>query len=223
MERLGRVPRTRHALGRFHVLAEWFRRRPSIRIGGAVCAVALAISGLFGGLNPVPLADRVNRVEPGREVIVQPFALTVERAVAVDELDGVAMPLVVGRHLMVVSLNVENLSDRSVRSVLLLPTSRALSYQDRSLVVLDDRLAPEAAMLYDVDTDTAVSFLSPGLSYRLAAVWEFGGPVPDRLPIGLAELTLRGGSASPDVLEWEDAQESATVTLPVHDSTSEST
>lgn len=207
----------------YHVAGTWFRGHPSMRIGGAIGVVALGVSGLFGGLDPVPLTARVDRVEPGREVTVRPFALTVKRAVAVDEIDGVARPLVVGRHLMVVSLDVENLSDRSVRSVLLLPTSRAMSYQDRSLVVLDDRLAPSTARLYDVDSDTAVSFLSPGLSYRLAVVWEFAGPVPDRLPIGFAELTLRGGSVSPDVLEWEDAEESATMTMPVQDNTSKST
>jgi len=61
--------------------------------------------------------------------------------------------------------------------------------------------------VYDADSNVAVSVLSPGLTYRLALVWEFGGPVPERLPLGLAKLTLRGVTISPDDLEWQDPAE----------------
>jgi hypothetical protein len=206
---------------RSEAVAGWFRGSPATRIGGPAAAVLLGVSGLFGGLDHVPLAERVDAVKSGTEVTVQPFALTWKRAVAVDEIAGVARPLTAGHHLMVVLLDARNLSARSVRSLLLLPLSRANSFRDRNVVVLDDRLAPSTATLYDADTDAVVNVLSPGLTYRLAIVWEFGGAVPDRLPLGLAELTLRGGSVSPDVLEWEDPDEAATVTLPVVDGTAE--
>lgn len=206
---------------RSEAVAGWFRGSPATRIGGPVAAALLGVSGLFGGLDHVPLAERVDAVKPGREVTVQPFALTWKRAVAVDEIAGVVRPLTAGHHLMVVLLEARNLSGRSVRSLLLLPLPRAESFRDRNVVVLDDRLAPRTATVYDADTDTVVNVLSPGLTYRLAIVWEFGGAVPDRLPLGLAALTLRGGSVSPDVLEWEDPDEAATVTLPVIDGTSE--
>lgn len=92
------------------VLTQWFSASPTTRVGGPVAALLLGVSGLFGGLNPAPLADRVDEVKPGAEVTVQPFALTVKQAVAVDEIEGVVRPLTTGNHLMTVLLYAENLS-----------------------------------------------------------------------------------------------------------------
>jgi hypothetical protein len=130
-----------------------------------------------------------------------------------------ASPRAAGNHLIVVLLDAENLSRESVGSHLLSPVSREKSYLNRNLVVLDDRLAPESPSVYDADSKVAVSALSPGLTYRLALVWEFSGTLPERLPLGLAELTLRGETISPDELAWQDPEETATVTLPVEDRT----
>jgi len=197
------------------VIARWVLASPAKRVGGPVAALLLGVSGLAGGLNPVPLADRVAEVKPGTEVTVQPFALTLKRAVVVAEIDGVISPRTTGNHLMIIVVEAENLSKQSVGSELLLPVSRAKSYLNRNLVVLDDRLNPGAPSVYDADSDAAVSVLSPGLTYHLAVVWEFSGAVPDRLPLGLATLTLRGETISPDVLAWQDPVEAATLTLPV--------
>ncbi|HEX2285716.1 MAG TPA: hypothetical protein VHI10_12985 [Mycobacterium sp.] len=201
------------------VVARWLQASPATRVGGPVAALLLGVSGLFGGLDPVPLADRVGEVKPGTEVTVPPFALTVKRAVAVDQVEGVATPPMTGNHLMMVLLDAENLSDESLGSYLLSPVSRERSFLNRNLVVLDDRLAPETPSVYDADSNVAVSLLSPGLTYRLAVVWEFSGPVPERLPLGLAKLTRRGVTISPDELAWQDPEEAATLTLPVEDRT----
>ena len=192
---------------------------PAMRVGAPIAALVLGVSGLFGGLDHVPLADRVDDVEPGTEVTVQPFTLTINQAVAVDRIGDVVSPLTPGNHLMVVLVDAENQGKKSVSSTLLGPVSRAESYQNRNLVVLDDRLSPTNSTVYDADSNVAVSVLSPGLTYRLALVWEFGGPVPERLPLGLAKLTLRGVTISPDDLEWQDPAEAATLTLPVGDTT----
>jgi hypothetical protein len=90
---------------------------------------------------------------------------------------------------------------------------------NRNLVVLDDRLNPATPSVYDADSNIAVSMLSPGLTYHLAVVWEFSGPLPQQLRLGLAELTLRGETISPDELAWHDPDEAATMTLPVADAT----
>ena len=201
------------------VVTQWFLASPARRVGGSIAIVLLGASGVFGGLNHVSLADRVDEVKPGTEIIVQPFALTVTRAVAVDQIEGVISPRATGNHLMVVLLEAENLSKESQGSYLLSPVSREKSYMNRNLVVLDDRLAPDAASVYDADSNVAVSLLSPALTYRLAVVWEFSGPVPERLPLGLSRLTLRGETISPDELAWQDPAEAATVTLPVQDTT----
>jgi hypothetical protein len=201
------------------VVTRWLTASPTTRVGGPVAALLLGVSGLFGGLDHVPLADRVGEVQPGSEITLQPFALTLKRAVVVDEIDGVISPLTAGNHVMMVLLDAENLSNESLGSYLLSPVSRAKSYLDRNLVVLDDRLSPDSSQVYDADSNAVVSLLSPGLTYHLAVVWEFGGAVPERLSLGLAKLTLRGNTISPDVLEWQDPEEAATLTLQVQDRT----
>jgi hypothetical protein len=201
------------------VVTRWLSASPATRVGGPVAALLLGVSGLFGGLDRVPLTERVDEVKPGTEVTVAPFALTLERAVVVDQIEDVVSPNTPGNHLMVILLDAENLSNDSLGSHLLSPVSRAKSYLNRNLVVLDDRLNPDAPSVYDADSNVAISLLSPGLTYHLAVVWEFGGPVPQRLPLGLARLTLRGETISPDVLAWQDPEEAATITLPVQDNT----
>jgi hypothetical protein len=207
-----------HPVSARQTVTRWLSASPATRVGGPLAALLLGVSGLFGGLDHVPLADRVDEVTPGTEVTVQPFALTLKQAVAADEIDGVT-PLTAGNHLMAIELDAKNLSNESLGSYLLSPVSREKSYMPRNLVVLDDRLAPDSPAVYEADSDVTVSLLSPGLTYRLAVVWEFGGAVPDRLRLGLARLTLRGNTISPDVFEWQDPEEAATVTLPVQDRT----
>jgi hypothetical protein len=159
------------------VVTRWLAASPATRVGGPVAALLLGVSGLFGGLDHVPLADRVGDVKPGAEVTVQPFALTLKRAVVVDEIEGVVSPVTPGNHLMTVLLDAENLSKESLGTYLLSPVSRAKSYMNRNLVVLDDRLSPDSTSVYDADSNAVVSLLSPGLTYHLAVVWEFGGAV----------------------------------------------
>jgi hypothetical protein len=172
---------------------------------------------------PGALRDRLDEVEPGTPVTVEPFTLTLKQAIALDELDGAVSPRTPGNHLMVVLVDAENRSATSLGTYLLTPVPRAKSFMNRNLVVLDDRLAPQTASVYDADSDVPVGQMSPGLTYRLALVWEFGGPVPADLPLGLAELTLRGTTIDPGELLWQDPEEAALVTLPVHDLTGRST
>jgi hypothetical protein len=139
---------------------------PATRVGLPIAALLLGVSGLFGGLDHVPLADRVDDVEPGTEVTVEPFTLTIKQAVAVDQIGDVVSPLTPGNRLIMVLVDAENQSKESVGSTLLAPVSRAESYQNRNLVVLDDRLSPPTPTVYDADSNVAVSVLSPGLTYR---------------------------------------------------------
>jgi hypothetical protein len=89
------------------VFTRWLLASPAIRVGSPVAALLLGVSGLFGGLDPIPLADRVGEVKPGTEVTAQPFALTLERAVVVDQIEDVINPLTTGNHLIVVLLDAD--------------------------------------------------------------------------------------------------------------------
>ncbi|SEH77181.1 hypothetical protein SAMN04489835_3938 [Mycolicibacterium rutilum] len=205
------------------ILGGWVAANPAARGGGLIAAVLLAVSGLFGGLDRAKVADRVDDVAPNSAVTVQPFTLTFKQAVALDEIEDVTTPRTPGNHLMVLLLDAENLTDASVGAYLLSPVPRAKSFMNRNVVVLDDRLSPDLVTVYDAESHIPLTQLSPGLTYRLAVVWEFGGAVPDRLPLGLAALTLRGNTISPDDLGWQNPAEAAMLTLAVNDLTSDRT
>lgn len=195
------------------------RAQPRSRLTAAAGAVVLAVSAPFGGLGQVPLDERVRAAEPGEAVDAAPFRLTFQEALAVDEVPDVVTPDVEGNHLMVVLAEVTNDSDSWVYANLLSPVPRS-SPQSRVIVVLDDDLAPTGfASTYHAEDDTRFSTVNPGLTYDVAIVWEFAGAVPDELPLGIATLTLRPSTISPDVLEWTDPAEAATLTLPVEDRT----
>lgn len=202
------------------IARQWLMQSPTTRVGGGLALVLLGISGLFGGLEPARTADRVREVQPDSAIAATPFTLTFADAVAVDEFANNIRPRTPGNHLMVVRLAADNTANEAVGSNFLIPVARSRAYLNRNLVVLDDRLAPEAASVYEAQSDLPVSVLNPGLHYRLELVWEFTGDVPDALHLGLSTLTLRGETVSPDVLSWQDPQELATVTVPVRDNTS---
>lgn len=195
------------------------RAQPRSRLTAAAGALVLAVSAPFGGLGRVPLDERVEAVEPGETLDAAPFRLVLERAVAVDELPDVVTPDVEGNHLMVVVAEVTNVTDAWVYANLLSPVPRS-SPQSRSIVVLDEGLAPIGfPSTYHAEDDTRFSTVNPGLGHDVVIVWEFAGAVPDELSLGIATLTERPSTISPDVLEWTDPAEAATVTLPVEDRT----
>jgi hypothetical protein len=202
-------------------VGEWFLEKPATRIGIPAAAVLLAVFGLFGGLRPVLLVDRVQDVAPGTELALDPFQVTVKQAVAVNEVKGLLRPTTAGNHLMVVLVDAENRSDGSVGSSLLTPNSPDKSFLNRTFTVIDGRLAPDTATVYDADSNVPVSVLNPGLPYRLALVWEFAGPVPERLELGLSTMAWKGSSISPDELEWRDAVGTAKTAVPVKNNTGE--
>lgn len=201
------------------IARHWLMQSPTTRVGGGLALVLLGFSGLFGGLDPVRLADRVREVQPDSNIAATPFTLTFAEAAAVDEFATYIRPRTPGNHLMVVRLTADNTADEAVGSSFLTPVPRSRAYLNRNLVVLDDRLAPAAASVYEAQSDLPVSVLNPGLRYHLELVWEFTGNVPDKLHLGLSALTLRGETISPDVLSWQDPTELATVTVPVRDDT----
>lgn len=197
----------------------WLRTSATTHFGVLAAGLLLAASGLSGGLDAVPLATRVGEVRPGAQIAAAPFTLTAKRAVVVDEIAGLPRPRVLANHLAVVLVDAENVGTESVPARLLSPVASKQSFQNRTLAVLDDHLLPGIATVYDADSNVVVNTINPGLTYRLALVWEFGGAVPEQLRIGVAKLTLRGLTIAPSVFEWQDPQEAATVTLPVWDKT----
>ena len=139
-----------------NALSRWARVDPVLRIGVPVLAVLLAVAGLFGGLDRVAITEQVDDVGVGVAIPAAPFTLTFRGAIAANAFEGAPRPSSEHGQLMVVLVDAENRSEAGVGSHLLVPVSRAKSFLDRNIVILDDRLITTPPSVYEVDTMTGV-------------------------------------------------------------------
>lgn len=170
----------------------------------------LGASALFGGLDeaePVPIAElKVAETHRGA-----PFTITVERAVIVDEIDGVARPTAADGRLLLVLATIENTS----RAPLPTPMdslrvggleSISSAVPARSINVLDD--------------DSIVHRLQPRVETTVVYIWDIAaGELADgdELRVGLFDLRF---VETRDIVisdAWQDPALAAIVTVPVDD------
>lgn len=195
--------------------------------------VAVAVSAPFGGLDRAHGVDsKTEHVQPGTPVAAAPFKLVVTGASAVDKLtktvaDGTVEPLLApsgaGNHVMALRVSATNESARPVEAALLSARPSKGGLHNEVVYVLSDASPLDAsgmASVYDADDATDVRLLNPGVTYHLVLAWEYAGPVPATLDIGLARLSYDPDLVSKDVLTWQHPAPLAQVTVPVKDRTS---
>jgi hypothetical protein len=170
----------------------------------------LAASALFGGLD-----DAEPPAIPDLEVAERhdgaPLAITVERAVVVDEIAGVAKPVDDGGRLLLVVATAENTSAAPVLAPvdsLRVGGLDSVSSEDpaRSINVLDD--------------DSTVHRLQPRVPTRLVFIWDVSAAEladGDELRVGLFDLTFVETRDIVINAAWQDPALAAVVTVPVED------
>ena len=94
----------------------WARKAPAKRVGTPVGAVALAISGAFGGWAPVQTS--YDEATFGEAVETGPLDVSVERIRAIDTMSPFASPDE-GNRLLVVVATVRNPTDEPVHHITL--------------------------------------------------------------------------------------------------------
>ncbi len=136
-------------------------RRSRVQQGGALAAVALAVTAPFGGLDRVA-PESAARLDTGQAFALGPYDVTVQRVVSTPELEPIRSPETPGNRILSVVMTVENVTDRAEPFVLL---TDALTVSGAGVVPGD----AELALLSD---GTSPSWLNPGMSQEVALVLE---------------------------------------------------
>ena len=194
---------------------KWIRaagdRVPTSWFTGIATGAFLVATAAFGGLataaaeGPVPL-------DAGEEHRNDQLALTVQRAVLIDELGEAGVTVEPGQRVLAVIVDAEN------RWTQPLPTGRGNSVSDS--VALADRPGHQPDGVARLDDSTILPWLQPGVPATLVLAWavdrtEYADG--EELRVVLNDETLFTGSFVLSGQSWEDPEPAALVTVPITD------
>lgn len=173
--------------------------------------VFLAATAGFGGLATVA-AKPIPEISAGDEHVSDQFAVTVERAVLIDDLPEVGVDVELWERALVVVVSAENRWTEPLRTTGDSSLSAVLRVRE-----LGDR-PPDAVARFD-DTTTS-PWLQPGVPADLAVVWVVpAGRYSDGedLSVELRDAELHTGSFVTAGQSWVDPVLAAHVSVPVTD------
>lgn len=164
--------------------------------------VAGAVAALVG-ISPFGAWNKVEaQAEPltaGTPVEVGPFEVTIEKAATADEL-GYLVPEP-GNQMLAVVANVTNTGEvpeyssqigeaiPAPENVGIIPTGEAPDGADPSASPSPDETELPSASVVNIEDGTSISILNPGLTYRVALIWEQSGTFSgDEIPLRIMEL-----------------------------------
>lgn len=184
------------------------------RVAAGVVAALVAMSP-FGAWSEVEA--QADPITTGTPIEVGPFEVTVEKAATADEL-GYLVPKP-GNHMLAVVANVTNTGEVPEYSVTLgdaIPAPEnvgvipeapfeelgAVTDADAATEPTSDGAAPSAdpsaspdepklprASIFNIKDGTSIRIFNPGLTYRVALVWEQSGKFSgDAIPLEMVEL-----------------------------------
>jgi hypothetical protein len=189
-----------------------FLQKPLTWIGVGVAAVALAVAGLFGGLEERRDAAAVPPVAVGEAVDAGPWRISIERAFTIDELDGEYLSDEVANHWFGVVATVTVIDEQP-------NSSFRYSLQLSDIDGLARNAGGDVIGLTVVRLDDASDLvLNPGVTERVVYLWEQAktADVPAEATVQMIEPNRRRDSFS-GTLEWfyDELAVVAAATVPV--------
>jgi hypothetical protein len=185
-------------------------RVPTRWFAGIATALFLASTAAFGGLATAAPAP-ITALEPGDEHRSDQRALTVQRAVLVDEFPEAGVLAEDGERVLALVLSVENSWDEPLAAS---PGSSVID----SIAVEGLSAPPDSVARYDDATINPV--LQPGVPAQIVLAWAVDAQAfadARRLTVTLNDMTLHTGSFVANGQWWTDPVASATVTVAVDD------
>ena len=190
----------------------WLRaasdRVPTRWFAGIATGVFLVATAAFGGLAAASEPE-VTTLEPGDEHRNDQLAITVERAVLLDEFPEAGVSVEDGERVLAVQVAVENTWTQP-----LAPTDLA------DALNVDELAGAPADSVARYDDATLNPRLQPGVPAELVLTWAVDADAfedESDLHITLNDLTLYTGSFIADGQWWTDPVPAATVTVAVED------
>lgn len=192
-------------------LARTWDRIPTGWFAGILTAAFLAVTAAFGGLAQAAVPP-LPELEPGDTHVNDQFALTVERAVLIDELPEAGITVEPGQRVLAVVLTAENVWDRA------LPSEGSSGL--RAGVRVAELGHEPATAIARFDDTTFSPYLQPRVPAELVLTWAVDrGALTDgdEIEIVLRDLTLRKGQLVTSGEYWETPVTAATMMLGVTD------
>lgn len=192
-------------------LARTWDRIPTGWFAGILTATFLAVTAAFGGLAQAAVPP-LPELEPGETHVNDQFALTVERAVLIDELPEAGITVEPDQRVLAVVLTAENVWNRA------LPSEGSSGL--RAGVRIGELGDEPAAAVARFDDTTFSPYLQPRVPAELVLTWAVdrdalaGG---DEIEIVLRDLSLRKGELVVAGEYWETPITAATMTLELTD------
>ncbi|MGP3533914.1 hypothetical protein ACTU3I_03890 [Microbacterium sp. RD1] len=187
-------------------------RVPTTWFAGIATALFLAATAAFGGLSDVPVAA-LPELEAGARHDSEQVALTVERAVLIDEFPEAGITVEPGQRVLALLVTAEN---RWTKPLATTGSSGAVS-QTLRLPSISGEGPVSVARFDDATTDPR---LQPGVPAQLVATWAVEADAlseGDRLRVEVRDAQLYTGSFVTDGQTWSDAAPAALVTVRIED------
>ena len=186
-------------------------RLPTGWFAGILTGLFLAVTAAFGGLEAAASAP-VPDLAAGEEHRNRQFALTVERAVLIDELPGSGTSVSDGQRILAVVVTAENVWNRALPSAGASGVIGALHVAE-----LEGEAATSVARLDDA---TLAPYLQPGVPAELVLTWAVDATTlsdGDVLHIDLRDFTLRTGRLITYGDSWGDPVTAAHLSVEIRD------
>lgn len=196
---------------------QWLAARSVRQLLLATGAVALLVSGAFGGLRQAQ-ADELQTLVAGRPHVAEPIRLTVKSVRWTEDLGEAIGPSEVGRYLVVLA-DVSSDQQDSVPASVVSESLRLSGLRDVAQAPFSTEVGPseDAVPRVLVTADRVrLSELGPGLTYEVAFVWEqrTSEPVPTTVGLLARAHGFRADSIDGQ-LGWRDVVDDATGRFPV--------
>jgi hypothetical protein len=141
-------------------------RVPTGWLAGMATAAFLAVTAAFGGL-AAAAAPPVAEISPGETHTSDQFAVTVERAVLIDELPEAGISVEAGERVLAVVVTAENLWDRALPALTVVADG-GVNDVVRIPALGEDAVTDAVARLDDAETSP---FLQPRVPAELVIAW----------------------------------------------------
>ncbi len=206
----GRENSTRPARTRFGWLRAASDRVPTRWFAGMATALFLAATAAFGGLATAATPD-ITALEPGDAHRNDQVAMTIDRAVLIDEFEDAGVYVEEGERVLALLVSVENTWDEPLSAT---PDSSVT----QSLTVDGLGDPPDSVARYDDATINPV--LQPGVPAQIVLAWAVEADAFDdaqELKLTFNDMTLHTGSFVANGQWWTDPVAAATVSIAVED------
>jgi hypothetical protein len=186
-------------------------RVPTGWFAGILTILFLTVTAAFGGLSAVAVPP-VPELAAGAQHRNDQFALTVERAVLIDELIGSGTSVSDGQRVLALVVNVENVWDRALPSAGVAGVGAAVHVAELSGTPADS--------VARLDDATLTPYLQPGVPAELVLTWAVDATTfaaGDVLHVDLLDFTLYRGSLITYGESWTDPVVGARTSVVIRD------